>query len=470
ILLASPLTPLGITAGKLTSRVGQVLGWVAAALPPLVTAILFGGVAPGRILDVLLTLLAVVLELGAWGLLVSCISRRMATAAILAYGIPAARWFAFSSSWMTWGAGGGTISGTAFLLTPFPGLYGGQQVIQSGVFAAVPSLAYALFAIVLTASCLLLAARFLGREEDMQSRTTKRIRAIKGEQRLRRWITRGNPVAWKESLLLNTAGSRTLFYIVAAVLVAGEVAFLAMLLSGHWSNELERGYVAGVGMLIALFGAIAASASMTQERSQGTMELLRLTPLGAKEIAHGKALGLAVGLGWLTLGALHPLHRRLLRHARPLLGHSRQERVDGHRRSAGPWRAVHQPVLLLPVAPVVHRAEHEQGRPQAVHRCHRRPRRHHRSRLPRHLRTAGSPRRHADGRAHQFRRGDRTVPLLCRRPRLRLRPPVAQCAGATGPGDGAGVGGRRRVPQCPARRLGRGAAGGPVETQPHRRG
>ncbi|MHC4924593.1 MAG: ABC transporter permease, partial [Planctomycetota bacterium] len=209
ILLASPLTPLGITAGKLTSRVGQVLGWVAAALPPLVTAILFGGVAPGRILDVLLTLLAVVLELGAWGLLVSCISRRMATAAILAYGIPAARWFAFSSSWMTWGAGGGTISGTAFLLTPFPGLYGGQQVIQSGVFAAVPSLAYALFAIVLTASCLLLAARFLGREEDMQSRTTKRIRAIKGEQRLRRWITRGNPVAWKESLLLNTAGSRT---------------------------------------------------------------------------------------------------------------------------------------------------------------------------------------------------------------------------------------------------------------------
>jgi hypothetical protein len=121
------------------------------------------------------------------------------------------------------------------------------------------------------------------------------------DSRLRAWLTRGNPVAWKESLLLNTAWSRNLYYMVAAILVGGEVAFLHGLRNGWWDAVIDLWYLAGCVTLVAGLAAIQGAASMVFEKSQGTFDLLRVTRLTPSEIARGKVLGTLLGTGFLLL-------------------------------------------------------------------------------------------------------------------------------------------------------------------------
>jgi len=92
LVLSTPGSPVGFVAAKLLSRAAAVLVWALAAVVPLSVVALMGGVAGGDLADLLLLSAAIVLELAAWGVWVSSVTRRLATGAVLAYLLPALRW------------------------------------------------------------------------------------------------------------------------------------------------------------------------------------------------------------------------------------------------------------------------------------------------------------------------------------------------------------------------------------------
>ncbi|HEX6290709.1 MAG TPA: ABC transporter permease subunit [Herpetosiphonaceae bacterium] len=85
LLLATPLRPGRILSGKLIAALSYVLLLIFAAVPLGSVILLFGGVAPGDLLKVLVLLLLTALAAGMLGLLCSTIARRTLRATIMAY-------------------------------------------------------------------------------------------------------------------------------------------------------------------------------------------------------------------------------------------------------------------------------------------------------------------------------------------------------------------------------------------------
>jgi len=84
LVLASPVGPRRFALAKLLSRTAVILSWGLAALLPLGITVLLGGVGAAEVLRFVGVSTAVVLELAAWALWVSTVTRRPATAALLA--------------------------------------------------------------------------------------------------------------------------------------------------------------------------------------------------------------------------------------------------------------------------------------------------------------------------------------------------------------------------------------------------
>jgi ABC-type transport system involved in multi-copper enzyme maturation permease subunit len=308
LLLASPEGPRGVAAGKFLGRLGIVLTWASAVLPPLTVAVLFGGTSWRELANLTAGLLGAALELAAAGLVVSAVARRMATAAALGYLVPALHWApgALLSAAPAGGAAEALLRATspmACLDLPrwdraVAGLRGG---LLEGLWSE-PGFLLLGVGLAMAAVAVPFCAVALDRERP-ESRGGRRSAVLRPrlDGRLRAWLTRGNPVAWKESLLLNTAWSRNLYYVVAAILVGGEVAFLHGLRYGWWDAEIDLWYLAGCVTLVAALAALQGAASMVFEKSQGTFDLLRVTRLTPVQIARGKVLGTLLGTGFLLL-------------------------------------------------------------------------------------------------------------------------------------------------------------------------
>jgi ABC-type transport system involved in multi-copper enzyme maturation permease subunit len=347
LVLASPVGARRFVLAKIASRSLVVLTWALAALFPLSMVTLLGGVSGGQVLDLLLLSAGVVVEMAAWGVWVSTVSRRVATAAVFGYLLPLVRW-------------GGTLLLVAWLAfgfeddlprerppgllplwalaetTPFPGVfrafvpreYGAavREIHRPSSFrmrpyagpvpgAAAPApppipawidrsaAAYLLFSLVLAGLAVAAAGKRLSREAEPRTALLERL------FRARRWLRPpphgGNPMAWKEGRLVNTAASRPLYYGVMGVLVAGELLYV-LLVSGplRWTREAVEagtGFLAGSATLLGLVAAVAGSASMAHERSMGTLDLLRASLLTPGEILRGKVGGAVRGLGLLAL-------------------------------------------------------------------------------------------------------------------------------------------------------------------------
>ena len=329
ILLASPVTPLGLAAGKFLSRTGTVLGWMAAALPPLTVALLYGGVSARDIANTVFGLLGVVLELGAWALLVSAVGRRLATAGVLVYLLPALHWGAVADIALVPAPSTPLHHLAAAATSPLPFL-GGTAAWPSdriragfpGAFGWIlsqPGLAFFLGAALFAAAAVVLSGRLLAREDEVRTRESLRLPRPRMESNWRERLVRGNPIAWKESLLLNTAASRTLYYAAGGLLLLGEAAFLVLHAREAWNPADNLLLFAASGTLLMTLAAVTGAASMAHEKGQGSLELLRLTRLTPAEIASGKLGGLLVGIGWLAViplghlaisvvaGYLHPV-------------------------------------------------------------------------------------------------------------------------------------------------------------------
>jgi ABC-2 type transport system permease protein len=85
LLLATPLRPGRILSGKLIAALSYVLLLIFAAVPLGSIILMFGGVAPSDLLNVLALLLLLALATGMLGLLCSTIAKRTLRATIMAY-------------------------------------------------------------------------------------------------------------------------------------------------------------------------------------------------------------------------------------------------------------------------------------------------------------------------------------------------------------------------------------------------
>ncbi len=350
LVLTSPVGPLRFALAKMVARAAVVGGYALSALPPLMVPLLYGGVSGQQVVDLGLVAAGVVLETSAWGLVVSTWSSRLATASVLAYLIPAARWVimakgvlpsVFAALGMGWAQPVGPLAAAAASTTPVPGLAralapdewaswanpaggfglapgGGGPVFGAGPLDS-PGLLYLAAAAVFAALAVVLAGRRLAREAEPRGRvrfdlrhavaTVRGARPGAGSAPARRRPRPGpdhNPVAWREQRLVNTGTSRPLYYGVMAALLLLLVRFvtdLAAYRSRGYSlspEELPLLLVAS-SLLLAVAAAAAGAAAVSHERTQGTWDLLRTSPLDAWDIAEGKRAGLLRGLGFLAV-------------------------------------------------------------------------------------------------------------------------------------------------------------------------
>lgn len=355
IVLAAPIRPTTFAAAKLLSRSLAVLTWAVAALFPVTLTLLLGGVAGTQIVDLVLLTVAVVVELAAWSLWVSSFTSRLATAAVLSYLLPLARWavtillvvlaispdtrqFGLATSRPArtayWILGATTpVAGMGRMMDPvqydreldrsfndFSGLGPGSQgrwrvatpALQAPSVLRRPAALYLVFSLLAALAAAWAAGRRLATEAEPRSSAFQRW--LRGRRGGRTPPGTGNPVAWKERRLLNTAASRPLYYSVFALMIAAEAAYLVACAVAAPSRRdlLDTGlaFAAAHAALLALVAVVGGAATMAHERSVGTLELLRGTLLAPGEIVRGKIGGLFRGL--LLIGLLPAAHVGLM--------------------------------------------------------------------------------------------------------------------------------------------------------------
>ncbi len=334
LVLAAPVHPAGLALGKILARSGAVLSGALAAVPCLAVPLLLGGVPWSSVVALVVTTTAVVLELAAWSVFVSSISKRLATAVVLAFVLPAARWTAWGAL-NAWAGDGSFHEWTVPLVTTFP-LGPLMEIMEPGLLAkevgsigsgplppfwtfllAQPWWSCLAFSALLAALSAAASARRLAREEEpwfltlpsFLRRTAKaaapRPPASPFPSRLprvptlRRLFGHGspglNPVVWKEARQLNTATSRPLYYTVLVVLLC----IFAAGIGDENERDVWRSLSAEM-VLLCLVGCVQGAAAFGHERSQGSYDLLRSSPLPAWDIVLGKVTGGVVGLGFLA--------------------------------------------------------------------------------------------------------------------------------------------------------------------------
>lgn len=323
LVLATPIGERRLALAKLLARSAVVLTWSFAALPALALLSLLGGVSTMQVVDLAVLLVAVVVELAAWALYVSTASRKYATATVAAYLLPAARWAVTLIGAMVvlegWERRSGPPPGSFALesvvgtvqTTPFlpiwsildPGSYlaTGMQFkvrnISPMFWVDHPVWLYLIASFAFAAVSIEIAARRLRRESEPRSSWFTR------SKRMRRWFRKppgdGNPVLWKEAHLLNTAGSRPLYYMVLALFMLSLLVGLAATVASQ--PDLLFGILAGMVTITALVAAINAATSIGHEKTQGSLDLVRVSLLTPLEILRGKWLGVLRGLGLLAV-------------------------------------------------------------------------------------------------------------------------------------------------------------------------
>jgi hypothetical protein len=315
LLLASPAGPTSIALAKVLSRAGVALLFAFGTIPALGLCLFFGGVAPERIAGTATAATALVLELAAWGVLVSSMTRKPATAVVLSFLLPAAHWTARILAVEALGAPPGPGAAVLFSGTPWPSLLailqssepfvrrvgtGAKSPLEEFV-REFPDAAFLGSSILLAALLVSLSGRILAREAEPPRRLPAFLSRLPGiaraKRQLRRRLRFENPIAWKETQLVDSSASRPLFYAVLAVLL-GLLAISC--------RSLDRSRVVCLVLaiqipLVAFVAAVNASLTLGHERTKGSWDLLRSSLLRPEQVVSGKVSGVLRGVGLLAV-------------------------------------------------------------------------------------------------------------------------------------------------------------------------
>jgi hypothetical protein len=352
LVMATPISPAGFALAKLASRSGLVLLLALAVVPGLLLPLAIGGVGARHLVAIGGLAVALVLEMAATALWTSASHRKVATALMVSYLLPVFRWgltLLVVSGWTSsrpWGPPPRVPDPVLFLLDtcPFgsfvrafdwdPWRLAAAPLRMPGGGFVVPGprllldaawLPYLLYALVLGASAVRHAADRIAvaAEPDPpgalspvspRKRWVKRpsgkgyeqgyerivVETFRGRlfRRLRGSPGTGNPLLWKESRLLDTAGSRDLYYRVLVALFVVQLAGMVAYLS---TDRSALGVFSLQVTLVAVVAALHGAATFGHDRVQGTWDLLRVSPLTPLQVAAGKSLGAALGVGFLAV-------------------------------------------------------------------------------------------------------------------------------------------------------------------------
>jgi len=335
LLFLTPLQPGQVVLGKLSAHLLRVAALWLAALPVLLLPFLMGGVTWVDIVASLAVQLCVVLVTSAAGLAASALCTRWgratslavlfmllgAEAVVLALGgtaVAGMRWLGSTDlsrepGWVMllaagvgpWIAATGMIGpGFARTLAELGSILGRGSPWVGHFFWGGIALA------VLTSAVLLLLALWFATRRVAAS-VRVRVPEARELARQRRWFGPLLQGAFRRTIRRRLARN-PVFWLQAFTPTASLNRWgWALLVVGFWlfvfsTDPTESGWAPlvtavpwGLGVILALAGA----ASFQQEHEEGTMELLLVTPLPAREIVRGRMLALRAD--FLPAYALH---------------------------------------------------------------------------------------------------------------------------------------------------------------------
>ncbi len=314
LLFASLLRPRSIITGKLFSSIGHMLLLVASSLPAASVCFVLGGVDPREMAMAYLVLLAAAVSLGMVGLVCSAIASRSYPATISTYVailvICAGVWVPslILSNWQA----GMRVLHSVRCFSPFTAMlsivqpdfisYLGGEMVQD----IKPLPIYLAFAAVLSASLVVVFTILVKKRPHV--RYAKRVALIDERAKIRRrrlhWpfylldpMQRqrmigafSNPVRVKESRSRAFGHTRHLIragyfcFILSLVLVGLSSATI-----GTWdSNSVRTVIIAFQLGMVVLVAPSLTSGSITEEREQANLDILRMSLLPPRTIILGK--------------------------------------------------------------------------------------------------------------------------------------------------------------------------------------
>ena len=317
------LTDREIILGKLAARLLPVWALLACALPVLALATLFGGIDPVALLS-LFVMAAGLAFLGcSLALTLSVWARRPHEVLAIVFGIWAA-WLLYwpyrefvvrlgtpGPEWIEWT--------NPFYLALAPYRRPGETTL-------VAPLLFSLGCGLVGAGLLAVAigkVRVVGCRSPRVRTRARRTGRAGGVGRLlgrgRHWITPqldANPVLWREWHRNQPSGWLRLVWLGYAISVSGLCgSYLILKLTGPYNGfhtqmtGLVVGMLATVGLLLV---SVTAAAVLAEERVQGSLDVLLVTPISTRSIVRAKWLGAFRRVPWVAcwpavLGITYPL-------------------------------------------------------------------------------------------------------------------------------------------------------------------
>lgn len=304
VLMVTPVRSVQIVTGKLVSKLLQAASLLAISLPVLAVVRVFGGVPWDYLVAGLCVTASAGIFAGALSLTLS-ISNRQPYQAFLAvilwnivvWGLLAALLAKLSQSGYL---SGSVVRSVLQLTNPFIVLGGLTQGMMSGFSGAgVSSWLWQCLILVASAAVLLAWSAWRVRKITLRTKplrveeTSEPVVSGVGKPRRRRAIRPvvGSPVAWKERCtpLFKTYRS-ALPYVGLLLVILG----ISIVLSRVSRDSLGVFFFFFAGLVQLLFlvdVGVAAAGAISKEREARTWPILLATPLEAREIIWGKAIG-----------------------------------------------------------------------------------------------------------------------------------------------------------------------------------
>jgi ABC-type transport system involved in multi-copper enzyme maturation permease subunit len=304
VLMVTPVRSFQIVTGKLVSKLLQAASLLAISLPMLAVVRVFGGVPWDYLIAGLCVTASAGVFAGALSLTLS-ISNRNPHHAILAVILWDMVVWGLLIALLTKLAQMGYLNGSVVrsllhLTNPFVVLGELTQAMMNGV--GVPNVAFWLLqCLILLASAVVLLAWSAWRVRKI-TRLTKPLRVEEtaepiasrvGKPRRRGAIRPvvGSPVAWKERCTPLFKTYRSALPYVGLLLVILGISITLSFVS-HESLGVFFFFFAGLVQLLFLVDVgVAAAGAISKEREARTWPILLATPLEAREIIWGKAIG-----------------------------------------------------------------------------------------------------------------------------------------------------------------------------------
>jgi len=290
ILLASPLTPLGISAGAFLSRAGLLALLVLAVAPPMALALIFGGVRGAQLIDALFAVTATMLLLGAPAFVISAYAQRTSSAVVSAYliavSVLAGTWFV--GQWIAKATGDIALAAAVSPLHAYKAAISFQRLPPAALgFLSGPCVLLLLSLCVAGGAIFVAAWRLHGEATGAFTRTDllthRRCRPLRRE----------NPVLDHELRRGKFLRRRSPAHGLLALMLLAEGAFFAYAYSaGAWRDiNTHIGLLAFELFLLVLAVSAAGATSLAEDKETNTLELMRAAPLTPAQVVVGKLAG-----------------------------------------------------------------------------------------------------------------------------------------------------------------------------------